>query len=137
MGIDGLLKIGIVVKDLDEATRVFTEVLGLTPAGGAFYEPFGMRYGVCGVGDSLIELMEPMTADGPIGRFMENRGEGLQHMCLEVSNIEEMMSQLREKGVEFVQDVPEELDSAFGRLKYVFISPHVFNGVLVQLMERL
>ncbi|MCX5999578.1 MAG: VOC family protein, partial [Chloroflexi bacterium] len=131
------LKFGIAVRDLDEATRHFTEVLGLVARGPRTYEPFSLRYDICPVGDTMLELMESTTPDGPIARFIDEHGEGLQHICLRVPDLEEAVSQLKQRGIEFVQETPTETESSLGRLKFVFARPKSFRGVLVQLAQVL
>lgn len=137
MAIEGLLKVGIAVRSLEKATRLFTDVFGLTPGEGDSYEPHGMRYGVCYMGDVMLELIEPVSPDGPVARFIEKHSEGLQHMTLKVSNIEEVVSQLKAKGIQFVDDTPTEVEASFGRVKFVFVCPQLAHGTLIQLMELL
>jgi methylmalonyl-CoA/ethylmalonyl-CoA epimerase len=135
MGIEGLLKVGIAVKNLEEATKLLSEAFGLTPEAGETYEPYSMRYNVSNIGDVLLELIEPTEPHGPIAEFIRTHGEGLQHISLEVSNIEEVMSDLKGKGIQFVHEAPMESDAALGKVKFAFVRPKVFHGVLVQLME--
>lgn len=136
MHIEGLLKVGIVVEDMTKAVSCFTEVLGLAPGEIVVHEPYGMRYCLFRLGDSsYLELMEPTTADGPIGRYMETHGEGSQHISLKVSNIEEAIADLKAKGFQLVQDTPLREHADFGTANYAFIRPQSAHGVLVQLVQ--
>ena len=135
MAIESVLKVGIAVKDLDEAYRLFTEVLGLTPGGIGPFEPVGMRGALCHLGDFSVELMEPLRPGGPITKFIEKHGEGLQHISLKVPNIEEAISQLKKKGIEFIQETPLEGEYRSRRARSVFVNPRSFHGVPVQLVE--
>ncbi|RLC93955.1 MAG: methylmalonyl-CoA epimerase [Chloroflexi bacterium] len=135
MGIEGLLKVGIAVKDLEEAKRLFGQVFGLASEGEDTYEPLSMRYSLSSLGNMLLELIQPTGPEGPIARFIKNHGEGLQHICFTVSDIEEVMKQLKQQGIEFVPESPFELDAAFGRAKFAFARPRAFNGVIVEFVE--
>jgi methylmalonyl-CoA/ethylmalonyl-CoA epimerase len=135
MAIESVLKVGIAVKDLDEAYRLFTEVLGLTPGGIGPFEPVGMRGALCHLDDFSVELMEPLRPGGPIAKFIEKHGEGLQHISLKVPNIEEAISQLKKKGIEFIQETPLEGEYRSRRARSVFVNPRSFHGVPVQLVE--
>jgi len=137
MGIEGVLKVGIAVKDLDKATNRFAELVGVETLGSVEHEPLEMKYDVCNLGNVMIEFVQSTTPGGPLARFINKRGEGLQHITLKVTEIEKEIRRLQEKGVEFVDEVPKEVDSSFGKLRYVFARPDSFNGVLVQLMEVL
>ncbi len=138
MLIKGVLKIGIAVKDLEHAGKVYTEQLGLDYKKGNNYPPLQMRYDLCWLGDSfMLQFIEP-TGTGSIARFLDKNGEGLQHITFQVDGLDEAMSELKAKGVEFFPDEPVCLSPPeFGPVRFVFIPPRLFNGVLVQLMERI
>lgn len=138
MHVEGLVKVGIAVRDLDKAHRRFTGILGLAPGRGAEFEGFRMRYETCYAGDVMIEFMESTSPEGPLARFIDSRGEGLQHISFRVSNLRSAIMELKEKGVEFVDETPIEIEECnLGRVRFVFARPESFNGVLVQLMELL
>jgi len=137
MGIEGVIKIGIATKDLDKTTGVLADALGLVPGEAVAYPPLGMRYRILKVGDFMIEVIEPTNADGPIAKFIERNGEGLQHMTFKVSGIEKVMTDMKSKGARFTSSAPVKLNTAIGPMKFVFMNPRGSNGVLIQLMERL
>lgn len=137
MGVERLLEVGIVVKDLEKALDLFTEVLGVTPGRTDTYERYGMRYNLCSLGDLYIELIESTDSEGPIAEFIEKRGEGLHHIALKVSDVEQVMAQMKEKGIEFVEETPLYLDVSYGRVKFTFARPRSLNGVLLELIEVL
>lgn len=137
MGIEGVMKIGIATRDLDKTTALLADALGLTPGEAVAYEPLGMRYRVLTVGDFLIEVIEPLGSDGPIARFIERNGEGLQHISLKVTGIEQMMADMKSKGARFTTSAPVKLNTAIGLMKFVFMNPRGSNGVLIQLIEML
>ena len=78
-----------------------------------------------------------MGTDGPIAKFVERNGEGLQHMTFKVSNIEQVMADMKSKGARFTSSAPVKLNTAIGPVKFVFMNPRGSNGVLIQLMEKL
>ena len=137
MEIEGLMKIGIATKDLDKTTALLADALGLVPGEAVVYEPLGMRYRILKLEDFFIEVIEPMGPDGPIAKFIERNGEGLQHMTFKVSNIEQVMADMKSKGARFTSSAPVRLNTAIGPTKFVFMNPRGSNGVLIQLMETL
>jgi len=137
MGIERVLEVGIVVRDLDKAIKLFTEVLGLTPGEIEIYEPYKMRFNLCRLGEVYFELIEPTASEGPIAKFIQTRGEGLHHIALKVSNIEETMSQFREKGIQFTEETPLYLQVGYGRVKFAFAHPQSLHGVLIELIEAI
>ena len=137
MGIEGLIKIGIATKDLDKTATLLADAFGLVPGEAVAYEPFGMRYRIFVLGDFYIEVIEPMGTDGPIAKFIAQNGEGLQHMTFKVSDIEQVMADMKSKGARFTSSAPVKLNTAIGRVKFAFVSPRVSNGVVIQLMEML
>ena len=137
MGIEGVMKIGIATKDLDKTTTALADALGLVPGEAVAYPPLGMRYRILKVGDFFIEVIEPMGSDGPIAKFIERNGEGLQHVTFKVSGIEQVMTDMKSKGARFTSSSPVQLNTAIGPMKFVFMDPRGANGVLIQLMETL
>jgi methylmalonyl-CoA/ethylmalonyl-CoA epimerase len=137
MRIEGLIKIGVATNDLDKTTSVLADALGLVPGEAVAYQPFGMRYRILMLGDFFIEVIEPTGSDGPIAAFIEQHGEGLQHITLKVSDIEQVMADMKSKGARFTASAPVKLNTAIGPVKFAFMNPRGSNGVLVQLMEIL
>ncbi len=84
-------------------------------------------------GGSEIELIEPTTPDSSLSRFLEKRGEGLHHICLEVENIDATLAEMQEKGVPVLDKQPRI--AAGGRA--IFIHPKGTNGVLLELLEKI
>jgi len=137
MGIEGLIKVGIATKDLDKTATILADVLGLEIDEAVAYEPFGMRYRILMLGDFYIEVIGPTNSDGPIAKFIAQNGEGLQHITFKVSDIEQVMADLKSKGARFTSSAPVKLNTALGPVKFAFMNPRGSNGVLIQLMEML
>jgi len=84
------------------------------------------------VGASEIELVKPTTDDSGLARYLEKRGPGMHHVCLEVDDIDEMLAQLKEKGVQLINESARE---GIGGRRYAFIHPKSANGVMVELYQ--
>jgi len=84
------------------------------------------------VGDSEVELVKPTTDDSGLARYLEKRGPGMHHLCLEVDDIEGMLSQLKQKGISLINEIA--LTGSDGR-RYAFIHPKAAHGVMIELYE--
>jgi len=85
------------------------------------------------VGDGEVELVQPTDPESSLAKFLEKRGEGMHHLCIEVDDIEGVVTSLKDKGVRLINEEPISLP---GR-KMAFIHPKAANGVLVELYELL
>jgi methylmalonyl-CoA/ethylmalonyl-CoA epimerase len=125
--------IGIAVKDLDETLKFYTDILGLECQGTEVVEEQKVRVAFLPVGDTEVELLESTTDDGPIARFIEKNGEGMQHIAFRVDNIEEAIEYMKEKGMRMIDEAPRY---GAGGAKIAFVHPKSSNRVLVELSER-
>jgi methylmalonyl-CoA/ethylmalonyl-CoA epimerase len=125
--------IGIAVKNLDETLKFYTDILGLECEGTEVVEEQKVRVAFLPVGDTEVELLESTTEDGPIARFIEKNGEGMQHMAFRVDNIEEAIAYMQEKGMRMIDEKPRY---GAGGAKIAFVHPKSSNRVLVELSER-
>jgi methylmalonyl-CoA epimerase len=123
--------VGIAVKSLDEALRFYSETLGLTIHKQATVEQQGVKAVLITIGESEIELLEPLGPETPVGRFLERRGEGFHHVCLQTDGIDQELADLKAKGVELIDQQPRI--GLAGRI--AFVHPRATNGVLVELAE--
>ena len=85
------------------------------------------------VGDSELELLESTSPDGPIGRYIEKNGEGIQHVALRVDNIENALADLKAKGVRLIDEKPRY---GAGGAAIAFVHPKATGGILLELSER-
>jgi methylmalonyl-CoA/ethylmalonyl-CoA epimerase len=124
--------IAVLVDDLESPLKFWQEALGLelTHIQDAPAELAQIAF--LPMGGSEIELVRPTTLDSGLGRYLEKRGPGMHHICLEVDDIAGMLAQLKEKGVQLINEEPKV--NADGR-KYAFIHPKSANGVMVELYE--
>jgi len=124
--------IGIVVRDIEEALKVYRDALGLPLAHIQEVPEQRVRIAFLPVGDCEIELVEPTTADSGVARFLEKRGEGLHHICFEVNDIEAALRELAAKGLQSIDEQPRQ--GAMGQV--AFLHPRSAHGVLIELVEK-
>jgi len=124
--------IGIAVKDLEKACDVFSQ-LNIKVSGKELVEEQKVKVAFLPVGDSELELLESTSPDGPIARFIEKKGEGIQHIAFKVNNLEKMLEELKKKGVRLIDEKPRY---GAGGAKIAFLHPKSTNGILIELCER-
>ena len=122
---------GVVVRSLDEAYGFFRDTLGLRLIKEAVIEDQGVRAALLDLGNGLLELLEPVEPETGIARFLEKRGEGLHHVCLEVDDINAALADLKSNGVELIDEEPRE--GLTGTI--AFLHPTALHGVLVELVH--
>ena len=124
--------IGIVVRDIEGALEVYRDALGLELTRIEERPNRGVKIAFLPAGDSDIELVQPTTEEGGVAAFLEKRGEGLHHICLEVDDIEKALAELREKGFGLIDEQPRQ--GPHGEW-VAFIHPKSAHGVLIELYE--
>lgn len=124
--------IAIVVENLDAALATYRDALGMTVSRIQTIPEQDVKIGFLPSGDSEIELLEPINPESGIARYLAKRGEGLHHVCLEVDDIGETLADLKARGVQLIQNTPQQ--GACG--KVAFIHPKGASGVLIELLER-
>jgi methylmalonyl-CoA/ethylmalonyl-CoA epimerase len=125
--------IGIAVKSLDQAGRFYTDVLGLAIQGVETVSDQKVQVAFIPITDSEVELLESTEPDGPVAKYIESRGEGIQHIAYRVENIDEALAELKDKGIRLIDQEPRK---GAGGARIAFIHPKETNGVLVELCER-
>jgi len=128
-----LLHIGIAVRDLDEARRLYGDVLGFTVTGEKVLPDRGLRVAFLETGNTKIELLEGMTPESAISKHIEKRGPGIQHLCFAVDDIRRVMDELRADGFELIDREPRP--GAEGHL-VAFLHPKSSLGVLIEIEEN-
>ena len=131
-----LLKIdhlGIAVNSIDEGKNFWADILGLRFEGTETIEEQKVTTAFFPVGESEVELLESTAPDGPIARYLEKKGAGIQHVAFRVDDIEAALQELKEKGVRLIDEKPRK---GAGGAKIAFLHPKSTNGVLVELCER-
>ena len=124
--------LGIAVRSIEESLTFYRDGLGLEMSGTERVEDQGVRVALLPVGESRIELLEPFSADTPVGRFLAKRGEGLHHICYEVDDLASKLEELSSRGFRVLEGYPRP--GAEGKM-VAFLHPASANGVLVELSE--
>ncbi len=125
--------IGIAVNSIETGIRFWKDILGLDFEGSETVEEQKVTTAFFPVGDSEVELLESIDPDGPIARYLEKKGEGIQHVAFRVDNVEASLKELKEKGIRLIDEKPRK---GAGGAKIAFLHPKSTNGVLVELCER-
>ncbi|MGC8493891.1 MAG: methylmalonyl-CoA epimerase [Syntrophobacteraceae bacterium] len=125
--------IGIAVNNIEEAKKLYTDILGIPHLGNETVAEQKVTTAFFPVGDAEVELLESTAPDGPIAKFIESRGQGMQHIAFRVENIEEALAELKAKGVRLIDEKPRK---GAGGAKIAFLHPKSTFGVLVELSER-
>jgi methylmalonyl-CoA epimerase len=125
--------IGIAVRDLEPALELYRDRLGLTHTETKDMPERGLRIAFLRVGDVLLELLAPLNDESEVSRFLEKRGEGIHHLCLEVDDIVGSLGSLGEQGVRLISDEPSI--GAEG-CPVAFLHPKSCHGVLLELLEE-
>ena len=125
--------IGIAVKSIKETSELLSNILGLKVVGEEIVEEQKVKVAFLPLGDSELELLESTSPEGPIARFIEKKGEGIQHIAFRVNNIEEVLEKLKKEGVRLIDEKPRY---GAGGAKIAFLHPKDTNGMLVELCER-
>ncbi len=127
--------VAIIVRNIEQALVFYRDTLGMMPSVIKDIPTEQVRIAFLpmgGPGGSEIELIEPTTSNSSLSRFLEKRGEGLHHICLEVEDIDASLAEMREKGASVLDSQPRI--AAEGRA--IFLHPKGTNGVLLELLER-
>jgi len=125
--------LGIAVKDMEAALKFYEGALGLTATKTEVVEEQKVKVAFIPVGDTKVELLESTSPDGPVAKYIEKNGEGVQHIAFKVDNIEEALEQLKGKGVRLIDEKPR---IGAGGAKIAFIHPKASFGTLIEICER-
>jgi len=125
--------VGIAVKNLDETLKFYTDVLGLDLAETEIVEEQKVKVAFLPIGDTEVELLESTSEDGPIAKYIERSGEGVQHLAFRVENIEEAIADMQSKGMRMIDEMPRY---GAGGAKIAFMHPKDSYRVLIELCER-
>lgn len=133
MKISHIEHIGIAVKNLDEAIPFYEQVLGLKCYSIEEVKDQKVRTAFFKVGQTKIELLESTDPEGPIGKFVASRGEGVHHLAYAVENLENCLQELETKGIRLIDQQPRK--GAEG-LNIAFLHPKSTAGVLTEFCEN-
>jgi len=125
--------LGIAVNSIDEGKKIWTDVLGLDFEGTETVEEQKVTTAFLPVGESEVELLESTAPDGPIAKYLEKKGQGIQHVAFRVDDIEGALEELKAAGVRLIDEKPRK---GAGGAQIAFLHPKATNGVLVELCQR-
>jgi methylmalonyl-CoA/ethylmalonyl-CoA epimerase len=125
--------IAVVVEDMAAALGFWQQALGLRLEATEHNEQEAVEIAFLPVGESRIELLKPTTNDSGIAKYLAKRGAGLHHICVAVADIEAALAQIKDEGVELINDTPRTREDG---TRYAFVHPKSTGGVLVELYEH-
>lgn len=124
--------IAIAVKNLDEALAFYKAALGLPEIGIEVVAEQGVRVAKLDIGNTHIELLEPLGPETPVGKFIDNKGPGLHHICVKVDDINSELAKLKSQGMRLIDETPK---IGAGGAKIAFVHPKSTGGVLLELSQ--
>jgi len=125
--------VGIAVENLEASLAVYEGILGMKLHGTEEVVEQKVRTAFLPLGETEVELLESTDPEGPIGKFIAAKGQGVQHLAFRVENLEAALEELKAKGVRLIDEKPRY---GAGGARIAFIHPKATNGVLVELCER-
>lgn len=123
--------IGIAVNSIEEAVKLYTDVLGLKLKDVVVVADQKVKTAIIPVGESKIELLESTDPEGVIAKYIERRGEGLHHLALEVSNLQDALDTLAKEGIALIDEKPRK---GVEDTRIAFLHPKG-TKVLIELVE--
>jgi methylmalonyl-CoA/ethylmalonyl-CoA epimerase len=125
--------IGIATRELQEGLAVWRDALGLKVDATEEVAEQGVRVAMLKIGETHVELLEPLRPDSPVARFIEKRGPGIHHIAVEVKDIRASLADLKSKGARLVDETPRV---GAGGCLVAFVHPASTNGVLLELVQH-
>ncbi len=125
--------IAVAVRDLDASVQIY-RLLGLRVGEREVIEEQGVELQLLTAGDTRIELVQPLSDNSPVGKFISKRGEGLHHLAFDVDDIKDTLQQCEAKGIKGLSSEPKI--GAEGNL-ILFLDPRTTGGVLIELVQKL
>ena len=126
--------IGVATRSIDQAAAFYRDALGLEIAETETVPDQRVRVAMLPVGEARIELLEGISADSPIAKFLDKRGPGLHHVALRVGDIRATLARLKESGARLIDEEPR---TGAGGCLVAFVHPSSTGGLLLELVQRL
>lgn len=133
MKIKNIDHIGIAVGNIKEAGKFYKDILGLKIQGIEEVADQKVNVAFLPISESELELLESTQSDGPVAKYIDSKGEGIQHIAFRVDNIEKALEELKAKGIRLIDEKPRK---GAGGARIAFIHPKETHGVLVEICER-
>ncbi len=132
MSVKRIDHVAVVVESIEEAAKFYQDALGIPLSGIREVASEEVRIAFLPIGDSEIELLEPMNPDSGVGKFLANKGQGMHHICLEVDDIDAAADRLKANGVRMLSEAPKSHPDG---KRYIFAHPRDSFGVLIELYQ--
>lgn len=124
--------IGMATQQLEDGLAIWRDALGLKVDATEEITEQGVRVAMLAIGDTHVELLEPLSPDSPVGKFLSKRGPGIHHVAVAVEDIRASLAELKSRGARLIDETPRV--GARGCL-VAFIHPSAANGVLLELVQ--
>ena len=135
--IKNIEEVVIAVRDVGKAVALFKDLFGMKFETGWDMPNENMKVKSERIAGTQLQFVESTSPEGVIAKFIQSRGEGLNHIAFRVTDLEEMVNRLKGKGVKFVPDEPVRIENPLGKglVTYIFVHPKSACGVLIELIE--
>lgn len=133
MHIKKISHIAVAGDDKTKTRALYEDILGLNFSGSEEVKREGVTTHFFDIGESSIEMLEPLSADSPVGKFLEKRGPGLHHIALEVEGLDDYVEKFKSAGITLLSDEPQQ---GAHNMRIIFIHPKSAGGVLIELCEK-
>jgi methylmalonyl-CoA/ethylmalonyl-CoA epimerase len=124
--------IAVAVENLDDALVFYRDAMGIAVTERRNVEAEGVEIAFLPMGESELELLQPLDANNSIGRFLAKRGEGIHHICVQVEDIEAAVNRLESEGARMATEIRSHPDGT----RYAFVHPKSAHGVLMELYQK-
>lgn len=125
--------IGIATKSIEEGLAVWQDALGLKPDSTEEIAEQGVKVCMLPIGDTHVELLEPLSPESAVGKFLAKRGPGIHHIAVEVTDIRTSLAELKQRGARLIDETPRV---GAGGCLIAFVHPSSTNGVLLELVQH-
>ena len=131
--LENVEEVALAVEHQDEAVALFEELFGLEFKDSWTVPADNMKVKCAMIGNTQFHIVSPTSPDSVIAKYIRDRGEGIHHIAFRVSNLDEIVTKLRGKGIKVVPEKPRSGRSS----RYIFVHPKAVHGVLLELGEKL
>lgn len=125
--------VAVVVEDVNAALAFWRDALGIANAHVEHNEDEAVDIAFLPMGDGEIELIAPFTPDSGVAKYLAKKGQGLHHLCLDVTDLDGVMERLKAASIELINETPRTRPD--GKTRYAFVHPKSTGGVLLELYE--
>ncbi|HEX7295562.1 MAG TPA: methylmalonyl-CoA epimerase [Pyrinomonadaceae bacterium] len=125
--------IGLATRELEDGLALWRDTLGLEVDTTEEIAEQGVRVAMLAIGDTHVELLEPLSPESPVGKFLAKRGPGIHHLAVEVTDIHASLADLKKRGARLIDETPRA--GARGCL-VAFVHPATTNGILLELVQH-